>query len=422
MTASLRSSWWLARAARFPGHVAWVNVAVAAYAMVATLPGRTQGLGLITEPLLRDLGFGRLEYARLNLWTTLAGAVIGLAFGRMQDRWGSRRVLALLGLSLGLTVLALGSVRGAAGLAAGLVLSRGLGQTALSAASLGLVGQSFSRGLPWAMAVYSVALSVGFMAAFPLVGWAVEHAGWRTAWRSVGVGVALLAPLALGLARTPPSAALPSSDVPAEGEEGESDLSLGAALATPAFWVFGLSSALYLLVASGIGLFNESILVELGFEPGVYHLALAVTALTGLAGNLAGGWLGTRRRPGVLLAGALLLLAAGLAALPHLRSLPAVLAQAGLMGLSGGFVTVVFFSFWPPAYGRRHLGQIQGAAQALTVVASALGPLVLAGAHAWTGSYAAIFRLLAAVVAGAAAAAWWVPLPARPRRQPTRGT
>ena len=33
----------------------WTVLCVAALGMVATLPGRTQGLGLITEPLLLDL-------------------------------------------------------------------------------------------------------------------------------------------------------------------------------------------------------------------------------------------------------------------------------------------------------------------------------------------------------------------------------
>ena len=36
----------------------WVVLFVAAAAMVGTLPGRTQGLGLITEPLLADLRIG----------------------------------------------------------------------------------------------------------------------------------------------------------------------------------------------------------------------------------------------------------------------------------------------------------------------------------------------------------------------------
>ena len=56
---------------------------------------------------------------------------------------------------------------------------------------------------------------------------------------------------------------------------------------------------------------------------------------------------------------------------------------------------VLFFSVWPRVYGRRHLGQIQGAAQALTVLASAVGPLLLAWCVDLTGSYVAMFRILA---------------------------
>ena len=69
------------------------------------------------------------------------------------------------------------------------------------------------------------------------------------------------------------------------------------------------------------------------------------------------------------------------------------------MGVAGGFVMVIFFSFWGRAYGRTHLGRIQGAAQILTVLASAVGPLVLAQCVAYTGSYAWAFYGLAAVVA-----------------------
>ena len=65
---------------------AWINVIIGALIMVATLPGRTQGLGLITEPLLRDLHLDRVCYAHLNLWATLSGlwvfaALMGLSGG-----------------------------------------------------------------------------------------------------------------------------------------------------------------------------------------------------------------------------------------------------------------------------------------------------------------------------------------------------
>src|SRR6185503_7481049 len=100
-----------------------------------------------------------------------------------------------------------------------------------------------------------------------------------------------------------------------------------------------------------------------------------------------------------VLCAALVILSAGLVALAHVRTNAQVMAQAVAMGIGGGFVMVVFFSFWGRAYGRAHLGRIQGAAQSMTVLASAVGPLLLAVCVSQTGSYAAAFYSLAAVVA-----------------------
>jgi hypothetical protein len=72
----------------------------------------------------------------------------------------------------------------------------------------------------------------------------------------------------------------------------------------------------------------------------------------------------------------------------------------------------VFFSFWGRAYGRTHLGRIQGIAQALTVLASAIGPLLLAWGAGLSGSYAAAFYALALALTGLAAATLVVRFPA----------
>jgi MFS family permease len=168
---------------------------------------------------------------------------------------------------------------------------------------------------------------------------------------------------------------------------------------------------MYGLVASGIGLFNEAILAERGFAPDVYHTALAVTAITGLGGNFAAGaWAEYRSLRGVLVA-AMLLLAMGLTALPHVTAAAHVMLQAIALGVAGGFVMVVFFSFWGRTFGDEHLGRIQGAAQVLTVIASAIGPLALAWCVELTGSYAAAFYVLAGVVAVLGVAAATVRMP-----------
>jgi MFS family permease len=186
-------------------------------------------------------------------------------------------------------------------------------------------------------------------------------------------------------------------------------------LRTPAFWVFALASSVYNLVASGIGLFNESVLAERGFPAGIYHRSLVICALLSLLGNFLGGWLATRWSVNRLMALTMLLLAAALLGLPSLQTVPQVDAFAVVMGLAGGFVIVIFFSFWAEAFGRAHLGRIVGTAQMMTVIASAIGPLLLAKCHAVTGSYAVVFYTLATVVVALALAAWFVRLP------PSRG-
>src|SRR4029453_17736423 len=97
-------------AARRSFYYGWVSLGVAALAMVGTLPGRTQGLGLVTEPLMRDLGIGRVAFAEINLVATLVGPLFCLGIGRLIDRAGGRLVLTVVTAALGLVVLAMSRV------------------------------------------------------------------------------------------------------------------------------------------------------------------------------------------------------------------------------------------------------------------------------------------------------------------------
>lgn len=397
-----------------PFYYGWVNVFIAALAMVGTLPGRTQGLGLITEPLLKDLQIDRVHFARINLWATLIGALFTVGVGRLIDRFGSRIVLTVVAVSLAFVVLGMSATHSVVAIAILITLTRGFGQSALSVVSITMVGQWFVRRLNLAMAIYTVALSIGFMIAFPSIGAIVLSRGWRVAWSIIGFALLIgLAPLALLLVRRSPESISVDPDGRATDSKQElpSDYTLSEAMATPSFWVFGIASAVYGLIASGIALFNESILAERHFDASTYYRSLVIVALTSLVGNFLGGWIASKGRMNRLLSLAMILLAGSLVALPHVSTQTHVAIYAAVMGLAGGFVIVIFFSFWSAAYGRKHLGKIQGAAQALTVIASAVGPLILAEAVSRTGSYASIFYLLTVIVLVLALLAWLVKVP-----------
>jgi MFS family permease len=374
----------------------WINVVVAAVIMLATLPGRTQGLGLITEPMLRDLQLDRVSYANINLWATLLGAVICLPIGRLFDRVGLRGATFALTVLLSLVVWTMSRLSGGAMLLFLLVLAtRALGQSALSVASITAVGKSFDRRVGVAMGVYSVLLSVMFAAAFVAVGNSVRVSGWRTAWAQVAIGLILFAaPMVLLLRERPTQ---PASDR-ADGDDAGGGLSLAAALRTPAFWVFGGATSLFGLVSSGLGLFNEAVLAERGFSQQTYVTFLAATSVIALAGQLACGWLTLKWSMQRLLGLAMFIYAAALAVLPLLSTLSQLWIFAALIGLSGGMITVIFFAVWRQAFGAAHLGRIQGAAQMLTVLASAIGPLLFAQCAALTGSYTPVLWTLAPCV------------------------
>ena len=441
----------------------WVVLVVAAAAMVCTFPGRSLGRGLITEPLLADLRLGRVTFGWITLVATLIGSLFSLACGPLVDRLGTRVVLTLNGLLLGAAVLAMSRAQSAAALAVTLTLTLGLGQSALSAVSLSVVGKWFVRRIDPAMAVYAAIVSIAFIAAFGGIEVAVRHYGWRDAWAGIGWALVLgLAPLAwLLVRRTPESVGLPVDGIghdpqtvrgvsPSPGTPGEgwgegsfsgaaeealtpalsrstgrggarsfitgNDVVTGAtlreALRTPAFWVFAISAAAFNLIFTGVTTFAEAIVRERQYYDETTFLRAGMTlAAGGLVANFAGGYFARRMPHGRLMALGMLTVAAALLVLPLGRSSAALFTYALLMGVAGGVVTVVFFGCWTKAFGRAHLGKIQGAAQVMTVLASALGPVLLALGERRSGSISATFLWMAPAVAALALACWFVPVP-----------
>lgn len=396
----------------------WAMVLVAAAAMVATFPGRTFGLGIITERLLNDatLKLSRTSFGQINLWATLIGALFCLGVGRLIDRYGVRLLLPLTLAALGLSVLAMNLSGGILLFFCAVTLTRGFGQSALSVVSLSIVGKWFQRRLKWAMGLYALLLSMGFVTAF-VVAERYAKSEWRTVWGGIAWILFAAAPLAWLITRDTPEACglavegHASGTAPGEPEMSKWEMTLSQALGTPAFWIFGIGTSLFNLISSGVLLFNESILAERGFPAETYYVAMAIGTLTGLLGNVAAGWLITRQRIAKVTAAALLVLAGSLVALAALRTYWQVVCWTAVNGAVGGVITVVFFAVWSSLYGRRHLGKIQGAAQMLTVFASALGPLVFAEVKDRTGSYLAILTTMAVAAAVTGVITWFAPLP-----------
>lgn len=391
----------------------WGTILVGAIAMAATYPGRTHGLGMVTEPLLKDLQLadadGRVFYASLNLWGTLLGALFCLPVGWLFDRYDRRCILAGNLILLGLAVLWMSSVESCQWLFVTLILTRGLGQSALSVVSITIVAKSFPpRRLGLAMAWYSILSAPFHLLLIKGVGWALGdgHYDWRTVWATVGLALILLSISGAMLTRqTLPS--MQNDDVALDSRGS----TLAQALSTLAFWVFGLTISLWGMIYSGVALFNEDIFRERGFNRELYFNVLALVTMVALAAKLFFGWLVNYVRITHLLGACLLITALSLFGLPMASEVwHAYLYGVGL-GIASGAVALLFFAVWGSLFGQRELGRIQGVAQMLTVFASACGPLLFSFGKRATTSYSSVFYALAALMLIMAIAAWFTPMP-----------
>jgi hypothetical protein len=114
----------------------------------------------------------------------------------------------------------------------------------------------------------------------------------------------------------------------------------------------------------------------------------------------------------LLLGSGLAILSCALFCFPRVTTQPALLCYAAGIGIAGGLVTVIFFAAWGSLFGRAHVGRIQGLAQLITVVASAVGPDLMAEGRAVTASYTSMFYALSVLTGGLALAAVFVRIPA----------
>lgn len=395
----------------------WLIVVLAALAMVATFPGRTFGLGMVTERLLADssLHLDRLVFGYINFWATLVGALFCIPVGWMLDRCGLRLTSTLVIGLFGIVVIAMTNAVGAIQFAVLIALTRGLGQSALSVVSISMTGKWFREKLPLATGVYSALVSIGFASAFV---WGKNHMemDWRTQWWGLGALLLfVLTPVFALLVRSSPAVERVAAPVDETAEL--TDFTLSEALGTPAFWMFGIATSFYGLVSSGTSLFNESLLLERGFPKGAFYDLGTMTTAIGLMSNLLTGWAATRIRITFVAACAMSLLAVALLSLPFISTYPALVAYAVAMGCAGGMITVLFFTIWARLYGRAELGRIQGVAQMLTVFASALGPVVLAEVKTRTASYLPAIVSLGGMAAILAVAIAIVPIPKRNTEQ-----
>jgi MFS family permease len=392
-------------------------VLAAALVMAANIPGRTQGLALVTSSIIKDVpGVSSETFAWINFWGSLIGGLFCVPCGWLLDRIAPKIFAGVIIALLGLVTIGMSLTQSATLLMVYITLTRGLGQSMLSVISLTLMAKWFRRDSQVAMGCYAVALTmlmvvgIGALQAklTPVEG---QLPDWRGAWWGLGVALLIMAPIA-ALLSWPVTAGREPDDAAAVSF---ASASLVSALRTGCFWAFALSISLFGLVSSGVSLYQEDILATLGLDTKVFHACQLIGLGIGLLANFLTGWLAKKVNLSLLLGISMSVFAVSLVTIPFLRTPGQAYLQATVFAAAGGAIVVLFYLIWVHAFGPKHVGQIQGTVQWMTVIASAFGPPVVIVGRNCLGGYPGILWLLSVVAALIAAASFLVRVPVAAR-------
>ena len=416
----------------FPFYYGWVIVAVAGVTHFASAPGQTYVSSVFLEPMIQEMNWSRTLFSGTYTLASLSAAALMIVVGKALDRFGSRKTMVVLCVSMGIAAIWMSGVKTGWQLFLGFAALRTIGQGSFSLVSSAMIGTWFIKMRGKATAVASFGGAAG-MGVFPvLVHFLIVQFDWRVTWAILGIMVwcILLVPSVFLLRRNPESVGLlpdgirttvktkdRSPFVNLSVDDDEVSYTLSQALRTRSLWMLTFSSIAMPLVMTGLMFHHVSLLGSQGISSGMAAATLGLFGPLVLIASVLAGILVDRFPGRFLLALGQVTLAIAMLWFFIISSPWQAIVYVVIAATSVGIVNNAGTVIWANYFGRTYLGSIRGFAATVMVGFSAMGALPFGLIYDWTGTYdIALWILMVLPVAALGFA-----LLAFPPISPTRG-
>jgi MFS family permease len=379
-------------------HYGWIVVAAGFTVMFLTY-GVQYAFGLFFAALRAEYGWSRASLS--GVFSLYAGtySFLGLVSGRLTDRWGPQRVVAVGGLLLGSGLALSAGIHALAPLyLTYFIAGVGMSTAYVPCSSTAVRWFTARRGL--AVGVVMAGAGVGVLVCPPVIALILARAGWRLTYLILGVSVAgTLLALSRLLVREPAARGL----LPYGGRAVETGAGPGPGW-PPARAVrhpsFAALAGVYTLTWIPVFLAPVHLVPlaqDLGLGPVVGATALSALGAGSLAGRVTMGAMSDPigRRPALAISLGLQALSFVALALP--TGAASLLAAAALYGFAYGAVTALMPAIVADFFGPAHVGSLVGVIFGIAGPPASLGPLLGGVVFDATGSYAGAFGTAAAL-------------------------
>ncbi|MFV1968741.1 MAG: MFS transporter [Pirellulaceae bacterium] len=410
-------------AARVPFFYGWVMLPIAVAGLIATSPGQTYSISVFSDAFRRDLGLSHTALTGAYMIGTLLAAIPVSWVGALMDRYGIRRVMAVVVVLFGAACLATSQVTGLLTLFSAFLMLRMLGQGALTLLSSNTVAMWFHSRLGTASGLMCLGTAFA-MALVPRTNlYLIDRFGWRAAYALLGTAVwVVMLPLLAVFFRNRPEdiGQLPDGKQTSDGDEegpppadAEGSLTLPEAVRTRAYWILLSMNAAWAFVVTAIVFHIVSLFDTRGFSPGDVAVFFSYFAVSMAATQFLGGFLADRLRLNLLYFISMSGMTLSVAYLNWTGRSWSPLWFAVALGSSQGLFIVLGQTVWARYFGRVHLGKIRGTAWTASVAGSSAGPFVMGVTKDLCGVYTPAIWLCVGLYAALTIAALFATPPRR---------
>jgi MFS family permease len=393
-------------------HPAWVVLIAVTVCMMAS-SGLRSVFGVYIKPLEAEFGWTRGALSGVAAISLLLVGAAGPFAGRLADRWGPRRVIALSLIMLGAGAIGASAVHALWQLyvTTGLLMGLGAGGLGLATGSV-IASRWFEARRGLAIGIAAGGMSAGQLVVIPLAAALMLWFGWRASFFWLGLAVlALVVPLALWLVRNDPLergvrpyGATGATVVTSPEARREGRVGVVQAAQHPQFWLLLGSFFVCGYTTNGMVLTHfMPHALEHSFTELQASTALGIMGSMNVLGTIASGWVCDRFGRRGPLAAYYFLRGVSLIFLVYVWNAPSLHLWAAIYGLN-------YISTVPPTttltasiFGRYSVGELSGWIFFAHQVGAALGAAIAGWVFEVYGSYTPAFLsagLLGIVAAG----------------------
>lgn len=412
---------------RPPFYYGWLVLGAVTFGAFAAA-GITQiVLGGVQNLIFEDMGWNRSTIAYAVTAGTWTAGLLTPFFGKLADRYGSRQLMPLAVLIVGICFFALSGTQAIWHFYAAVIVARSVhGPVLIGVVPRTAVVNFFRKKRSLVLGLSAMAAPVGGAIGIQVISLVAQAYSWRVAYRGLGVfALALVAPLFVILRRRPEDIGLriDGHEIPIQDASNlgnprtiernsmgldESDWSAREAAVTPAYWLIIAANSMVLLTWGTVAFQVVPYLKDAGLSQTVAATAWSLSTLFGAGSNLLYGYLADKFAPRRMAIFALIATVAATSLFLFVDSGRWGFFLVVLWGVTCAGLNILNHMIMAQYFGRTSFGSIAGLMATFETGAVGLGPTLgavlfnLGQGYVWLFVYAVGAYLLALVLIYAA--------------------